>query len=61
MKYHANRILHDGLVRDNRIASGNVARSNRNQLFTKISNQFKTRANLRVTSRKGRERCVPRG
>ena len=45
MKCHANRILHDGFVRDNRIASRNVAKSNRNQLFTKISKQFKTRTN----------------
>jgi hypothetical protein len=37
MKSHANRILHDGFVRNNRIASRNVAKSNRNQLFTKIS------------------------
>ncbi len=51
MKCHANRILHDGFVRDNRIASRNVAKSNRNQLFTKISKPFKTRTNLRVTSR----------
>jgi len=37
MKYHANRILHDEFVEDNRIARRNVAKSNRNQLFTKIS------------------------
>jgi len=36
MKWHANCILHDGFVRDNPIASSNVAKSNHNQLFTKI-------------------------
>jgi hypothetical protein len=52
MKCHANRILHDGFARDNRIASRNVAKSNRNQLFTKISKQFNKRTNLRVSSQR---------
>ena len=45
MKCHANRILHHGFVRHNRIASRNVAKNNRNQLFAKISKQFPSRDN----------------
>jgi len=44
MKCHANRILHDGFARDNRIASRDVAKSNRNQLFTKISESSSARS-----------------
>ncbi len=37
MKCHANRILHDGFVRHNRIASRNVAKCNRNQSSRRLS------------------------
>ena len=45
MKCRANCILHHGFVRHNRIASRNVAKNNRNQLFAKISKQFPSRDN----------------